>query len=267
MDDFIRSVCYFGWHRRLASLGAIIWGTFLLPQVGWSSTIDEEPSRIVEQILLKVDLGDTAGLQGQCDEVEASIQVSQDPVRKSRDFLMSFIAEVNARYGLSLTVLEASSLVRENLHLLPLSLEEKASLLMAVDLLEKGRSTITITLQEPCSESSPHLNANRWFGHLYWPWEWSWFGWNKGKDRDKENRESSNQSIAKNVDVELPGNCYFGACEAFAGALLCLIPHPAAWSAGVAMIIDGGRRVADGVIQLSDERRSDPNYKAPNPPF
>ncbi len=73
--------------------------------------------------------------------------------------------------------------------------------------------------------------------------------------------------IIQEVAVELPGNCYFGACEAFAGALLCIIPHPAAWCIGTGLIVDGGRRVADGIIQLSEERRLDPNYQPPAFPF
>ena len=52
---------------------------------------------------------------------------------------------------------------------------------------------------------------------------------------------------------ELPGNVYVGAVEIFAGALMCIIPHPLAWEIGGAMIIDGGRRVVDGYIQASDE--------------
>lgn len=77
----------------------------------------------------------------------------------------------------------------------------------------------------------------------------------------------ANPTLPTLMDKELPGNCYLGGCELLAGALIVILPIPgAAWLGGV-MIGDGFRRIADGVIQLSDERRADPNYVPPSAPF
>lgn len=100
---------------------------------------------------------------------------------------------------------------------------------------------------------------------LYWPTEWNWFGLNK-KKKDKH-QIKVNQSNQPLIETELPGNCYIGGCELLAGALIFILPIPGSSLIGLSLMGDGTRRVIDGVVQLSDERRADPNYKPPQPPF
>ena len=159
---------------------------------------------------------------------------------------------------MSLTLIEACGLIESHLHQIPVSSEEKGLLLLAIDFVEKNSLRNSSSSFQTLDIKSKKLN-------FYWPWEWNWFGLNK--HQNKNVKLPPQNRCVKNVEVELPGNCYVGACEAFAGALLCIIPHPITWSTGVALITDGGRRMFEGMIQISEERRLDPEYRRPDPQF
>lgn len=94
---------------------------------------------------------------------------------------------------------------------------------------------------------------------------------NEKKHKHKHKHQQSNNPLCY-VDsllqeVELPGNCYVGGCELLVGTLLCILPISGSAAVGFVVMGDGIRRVVDGIVQLSDERRADPNFIPPQPPF
>lgn len=168
---------------------------------------------------------------------------------EGRMFLRSFISELNAKHGLSLTLDDACKLVRDNLHALQIPLEMQDVLLVTIDSLEsvKGQVEISHSFESLAADCHPHKKSKK----------------KESKDRRKKS------PVVMGVDVELPGNCYVGAVEIFAGALVCILPFPGTAALGLAIMGDGARRVIDGVIEVSDQRRNDPNYVPPKlgPPF
>lgn len=262
MDDFIWSIYYFSWHCRMASVIIFICIGIFIPQRSWCFT--ENNQLLIEDILFKVDLGKTEEVLEKFNVLGEFIDETENSIEKCREFLDSFISQMNSHYGLFLTLEEAFKIVRNNFPLLRLSSKEESAMVAVIDFIEKSYITIAISDEKPEVKNIFNQKLIQSFDHVYWPWEWNWFGWRKKSYSVNKNLKCS---IQQDTEIELPGNCYFGACEAFAGALICIIPHPLTWSAGIGMIADGGRRVIEGVIQLSEERRLNPNYKSPTPPF
>jgi hypothetical protein len=191
------------------------------------------------------------------DKMETSS--SQEALVLATEFFDHFISEINSTYGMQLTVEEAFQLVKENIHVLPLSLEERQMILNSIDLLQ----------------SSNRVTA----GGIYWPWEWSWFGLNDPRKEGSsflfpDESLSLNQAFGQspsnhpsNHSDGIPGSCILGGCEMLAGAILCLIQVPGLpWLGGV-IIVDGVRRMGDGLVQMDNMRRNDPYYVEPQSPF
>lgn len=61
------------------------------------------------------------------------------------------------------------------------------------------------------------------------------------------------------TNVEIPGSMILGAVEILGGALVWIIPFPAAKVAGGAMIGDGIRRTFNGLEELDKENKQQPN--------
>jgi hypothetical protein len=187
---------------------------------------------------------DSGFIRKECDKIERSINSAKDPLGACKEFINSFLQELNARNQTSLSISDACELLKANLHTLQFTQEQKELLVLAIQLMD-SRTEIPTSL---------HIN-------FYWPWEWNWFGLNKHKSGRSHGRSLA--LSANDMTRELPSNCYFGACELFAAALLAIIPSTLTWSAAGVLATDGCRRIAEGVIQLSDERRNDPNYVPP----
>ena len=218
----------------------------------------KETDDSVRSILAQVDNGNPDLLIDEFDSLEDFFTQVDNPLNEGRKFFQAYINQINTRFGLNLTIPDACHLVRTNLEVLQIPLEAQNALLAIIELLE-GNSRPT-QIQKDRLEQLKKMPA------LYWPWEWKWFRLNK-----KMHRHNRQYSLSKEnsplMDTELPANCYLGGCELLAGALAFLVPIPgAAWLGGI-MIGDGVRRVFDGIVQLSDERRADPNYVPPKPPF
>ena len=62
------------------------------------------------------------------------------------------------------------------------------------------------------------------------------------------------------MEEELPADFYIGSAEVFAGVLVYILPIPRSSVLAAYMVGDGARRIADGLKQYSDERRSDPTF-------
>lgn len=162
------------------------------------------------------------------------IEASEDPYKESKDFIRAFLAEIELRYGISLTIPEACNLVRNNLHLLGIPEEAKEFLLSYIEFLEND--------QEIFTEQSRGL---------YWPWEWNWFGLNK---KNKNSSENTKEKIAGQQPVhgdEFSGSVYVGGAEILAGALTCVLGlvYTPAIGLGGALMIDGIRRIADDLVE------------------
>jgi len=128
----------------------------------------------------------------------------------------------------------------------------------------------TISMLESDSAENKYIIPALRIKGLYWPTKWNWFGLNKKKHkRNCQLKMAIAQLYPNRMEEELPSNCYIGAVELFAGALVFILPVPGAQALGTLMMGDGVRRVVDGVMQLGDERRANPNFVPPKlgPPF
>ncbi len=191
---------------------------------------------------------------------------SKDPFADGKKFLNTFLREIHSRYGLNLTVKEACQLVYENLHTLGLTTEMQQVVLNTIELYASNNPTHTQYQQLECSA----MIATG----IGWPWEWAW-NWRKLlrkestlsiKAMQSECIQSPRSSKYETEDIELPSDIYIGGAELLEGAL-CLIVGtviPVFYAAGGALITDGGTRIVNGVSQMGEQRRNDPNYVKPN---
>jgi len=199
-------------------------------------------------------LTDSTTMIEKFDQFEESLETSMTSLRESRKFLESFLDDINTKHGFNLTLLEACKLIQENVHVLQISSEQQDILLQTCKIIEPSLT----------NQTTHKTNG------LYWPNEWNWFGLNKKKHSNKSQKQC--HTIAKSpslMETELPSNCYVGAIELFVGALIFILPIPGAQIAAITVMGDGGRRVIDGIIQLGEERRCNPDYVCPKlgPPF
>lgn len=257
MAGMLWDIFLFGRNQRMASLATTcLYLLCFLPLTGIWST-DSKTTNLVNEILDQTDAKNADLAISKFDKLEETLKDSEDPLVEGRKFLQSFIEEINVRYGFTLTIHDACKLVRENLHALQIPLEAQNALLMTIELLESDSGPSSSLKMNFDKTPEPH--------GLYWPTEWNWFGLNKKKKHNHQIK--TNQSNPPLIETELPGNCYIGGCELLAGALVFILPLPGSSLIGLSLMGDGARRVIDGVVQLSDERRADPNYKPPQPPF
>jgi hypothetical protein len=130
---------------------------------------------------------------------------------------------------------------------------------------------ISSSLESSSASPKPVFDAVQSSASLNWVYDSGWFALNTKKDKRKSSRKPKHiaQVMADGIEPDLPSNCYIGAAELFVGALIFILPFPGAQVLGITVIGDGGRRVIDGVMQLGDERRANPNFVEPNlgPPF
>ncbi len=106
---------------------------------------------------------------------------------------------------------------------------------------------------------------------ISWPWEWNWFGLFKNQNKAPFKKTTINYNshfqplVYAKEEPELPANIYIGAVELLAGALCMIVGTviPPFYGAGGFLMGDGIRRIADGTVQLGEERRNDPNYVQP----
>ena len=195
-------------------------------------------------------------VKAEFDQLHNVLSTSANPLNEARNFFQSFVNEINAKYGMTLTVPEAYQLIRVNLHSLQISTEVQNAILATLELLESGSDRMLMETQNVDHGDECHS--------FHWPWEWKWFGLNKKKDTDKHQpRLMSSTQPGK----ELPANCYIGGVEMLAGALVFLLPIPGAQALSIGIIGDGARRVIDGVVQLGEERRNDSNFVPPKSPY
>jgi len=125
---------------------------------------DLAPDEIQNQCC-SMDPGD---LIAKFDKLEGAFEMASIPIEEGRKFLESFIIEINAKHGLSLTLQDACRLVRENIHILQIPHEMQEVLL-----------SIGAALESCPSHLDPAFGNVRQSNGLYWPNEWNWFGLNK----------------------------------------------------------------------------------------
>jgi len=268
MVSDVRNFFHVSLYRRLASVAmASVCILCSIPQSGIClAPGGTEPRESIDGILNHIIDSDSGLIVEKFDALEETIQSSANPLDESRKFLQSFINEINAKYQLALTVPEACRLIRENLHVLQIPQEAQPLLLATIELFESDSA------QHPPSEQKQDLNQmtnfNGYSLSLSWPWEWNWFGLNKKQHKHRHERQdvaSPTLHIASpgisGTEIELPGSIYSGSVEIFAGALVCILGSvfPPAYGLGVALVVDGTRRILNGAEEQEKERRGDLN--------
>jgi hypothetical protein len=231
--------------------------SFYVPLSGMEFEINSEhgSSGQMTNILSLENINNPQSILDALGELEETFKGSQNPLEEARRFLVFFVNEVNFKYGMKLTLKDVFHFTRENICSMQVSEEEKASMFSAMQLLESDYSKEF--------DSNIEEQINLYSARICWPWHWKWFGLNKKKEFHKKMSLSINQQDG----VDLPSNIYIGAVELFASVLIFVLPIPGAQALSGIVAADGARRIFDGMQQLGDERRSDPNYISPQPPF
>lgn len=97
------------------------------------------------------------------------------------------------------------------------------------------------------------------------PFEWVW-GW-----IFKKHEMNSTQFIVEPLiqinSATTEDQLAIGLVEIFAGAFLCIIPHPIAYSIGSGFILDGTRRIFDGTSEVSEKNGSIQYQKQKTPEY
>lgn len=258
----VRSIFHLSLYRRLASV--TITSTCILctiPVNGICLANDDslESTQLANEILAQLDFQNIDSLLEKFDQFESVLDASTDPLTEGRAFLTSFVNGINAQYGLTLTLHDACALVQENLQALNLP-EETQKIILATIELYMSDSSLSNDEQAKLEDHS-YTDAK-----ISWPG--NWFGLNHDVKHKHKKLKFPTCSATVSTDKELPGNFYIGGCEILAGALLCVlgIVYTPAAVLGVGLITDGGIRVMEGVNQVSEERRNDPNYIPPEVP-
>lgn len=260
MDCNLYTFFYSSLSRRVSSITVTsvlcISCIFPRPVIGWSESLNN--------IVTDISENNTNSLKNRFDEIELNIKFSENPFDECRKFLQSFVEEINAKHGLNLTVHEASMLVLENLHNLQAPIETKKIIIDIIAILEDSPNT---NIDQIRISDEAIITDNKDFG-AYWPWQWNWFGLNKKNHKSKSSKKSSSSSFAAsslfgetNVDKELPSTMYLGGVEVFAGALVFIIglAFTPAYAIGSALMVDGTRRVFNGLEELDRQRQSNPS--------
>jgi hypothetical protein len=214
-----------------------------------------ESKKILNDLVVDISHRDLDHLIEKFNNLEKSIQAFTDPLDESRQFLQVFIEAINTKFGLKLTVDEAYSLIRRDLHTLELSEEEENMILQIITLFESDSKVPPSSTQnfEAISRSNVvDLNIN-WLGSFFL---------DSSKKRHKKHPQNHGQD-SYNVfaapilqlpiaDTELPGAVCAGGAEMLAGALICILGtvFPPAYSVGGLLIADGGSRVLTGLGEM-----------------
>lgn len=195
--------------------------------------------KVAKELVVEYETLDFKGITACFDSIEAS----EDPYREAVGFLEAFLAEIEMKHGVSLSLLEACELVQSNLDLLDIDEKAKSVLLSFIELLES----------DPKIGKIVH-------GGFYWPWEWNWFGLNK-KDKNLENPQEKTAGQQPVHEGDFSGSVYVGGAEILAGALTCVlgIVCTPAIGLGGALMLDGIRRIADDLVDNEKAEAFPPN--------
>jgi hypothetical protein len=107
---------------------------------------------------------------------------------------------------------------------------------------------------------------------ISWPVNWNWFDFIKEQSKNSFKKSETGsvwffKSTACEVnEIELPADIYIGGALLLAGALCMIVGTVITpfYAAGTILLGDGATRVYNGVSQLGEERRNDPNYIKPD---
>jgi hypothetical protein len=250
----MRTFFYTGLFRGIPSIAAVgLYILCLFPQHAICLLIGESESNgFMSDLVSHISDGSPDRLIQKFDELEGMIQSSGDSLSESRKFLQSFIEEINIRHGLNLMIHEACVLVLANLHAMQLPTETQNLLLETIAFIEADF--------RPTIEWVQRLNINSL--NIIRPWFWL----------HKKTHKSLNQNQVEpyivspllqvvGTDNELPGSVYVGGMEVLAGALVFTLglAFPPAYGVGSALMIDGTRRVLNGLEEIDRQHPFDPD--------
>ncbi|HSX37522.1 MAG TPA: hypothetical protein VLE95_01690 [Chlamydiales bacterium] len=140
--------CNIWFHRRISHLAAVAIAVTLamlcVPRDGCCE--DEKIENMAKDILAKMKTGNFESIPEKFEELGQSFELVDDPVAAGRKFFKVFINEVNAQYGLSLTVSQACELIRDKS--LQLSPEYQERLSQTIELLGAEDSVSEMTPKE-----------------------------------------------------------------------------------------------------------------------
>lgn len=135
----VRNIFYIGRHKWVVSLkvaSICLLGSIPLNGICFEDKELPDSQKIANEILNQVDTQNLDPLFEEFDKLEKIFDASTDPIDEGRQFLRSFINEINTRYGLTLTLRDACKLVRENLNNLNLPEELQKIILNTIELYE-----------------------------------------------------------------------------------------------------------------------------------
>ena len=91
----------------------MILGLFIIT----SPLIYGDPGKLARQAVGEIQSGNLDGLSSTFEALEESFEASADMIAEAREFLEEFIAEMNARYSVHLTLPQVCEIAKRNLDL------------------------------------------------------------------------------------------------------------------------------------------------------
>lgn len=210
------------------------------------SAIPENPATS-SQLLQHSLVQDHHSLVKEFDQLEDSLQVEKNFLEDCRIFLQQYVNEINATYGLCLTLFEAANLVKDNFTKLNIPAEAGQALLAVFRLLD-ANPQLSPTKQIQFDDTKKAKG-------FQWPSMWSYFNLNSQRPDPRKHPNSPDTTPPMTTEPEFPSKFYVGDIEIFAGALTAILPIPGAHWLGSLLISDGLKRFSHGIKQLKDERQ------------
>jgi len=212
-------------------------------------------NKFVKEFLNQIHENNTDALLENFDVFENSKDFFED----GKKFLISFLIEINTHYGLNLTIMDACQLVKENIHLLNMSIEMQSVVLNIIELYGSNKPS---DFQYQKLECSAMIATG-----IYWPWEWGYISLIKKqiiysfKQAADGFMSFFKPALFEVKEVELPSDIYVGGAELLAGALCMIVATviPPFYAVGTVLLGDGANRVCNGISQLGEERRNHSN--------
>jgi len=180
---------------------------------------------------------DLAMYKDRFDRLEASVDQSNNVLYECYLFLKSFVFEINSQYNTDMKFEEAIAHIKQNIKQFNFTPELEYSICDLIHIFENIEQNNSKTFDMT-------LNIQIWRYSLYPPWKWNWFGYNR--QQPLLNSKMLGSISSDNFISDPPDGLVIGLVEIFAGALLCIIPHPVTYTIGGGLILDGVKRALDG---------------------
>lgn len=186
MDSLLRIFYNNSLYIRMASLTIVSFCSplqVLCNEINYQYDVNGQ----MTNILNLENINNPQSILDELGKLEETFACSQDPIEEARKFFVSFVNEINFKYGMKLTIENAFHMARENIRNMQVSEEEKTSMFTVIQLLESGSfKEIDSSIEK---QAAAYINLTT---RIYWPWESKWFGLNKNEKHKSKYADGGN---------------------------------------------------------------------------